>query len=228
MNEHSLLALLQLVSPSLPLGAYNYSESLEYLIDTEQIKNALDLRRWLDKELQYGNIRAEASVMLRVYDGAIASDWSKIAHWNSWLQGNRETRELRQQSIQMGESLLRLLDEVSPSPTKMLGHCRESLRDNCHYAVAYGVAIALWQINAEQGLLGFLHSWVANLVGAGIKLIPLGQTSGQQLIWALHSTILEVADELQTRDDQHLSSCTWGLSLASMNHETQYTRLFRS
>ncbi|WP_255326076.1 urease accessory protein UreF [Picosynechococcus sp. NKBG15041c] len=105
---------------------------------------------------------------------------------------------------------------------------RSPLGKNCHYAIAFGVAIALWDIDPKQAILGYLHSWVSNLVSAGVKLIPLGQTQGQQIIYHLQQAIASLADTLITQEEMDLCACTWGLSLASMNHETQYTRLFRS
>ena len=83
-------------------------------------------------------------------------------------------------------------------------------------------------LNARVGLLAYLHSWASNLITAGIKLIPLGQTSGQELLWELQGLLDITVEEILSLEDDHLSCCSWGLSLASMQHETQYTRLFRS
>ena len=98
----------------------------------------------------------------------------------------------------------------------------------CNYAIAFGIAAACWQIPLFEATLGYLHSWASNLITAGVKLIPLGQTVGQQLLLNLHPHLGSAAEEILILEDDALCSCGWGRALASMAHETQYTRLFRS
>ena len=105
-DYRSFLKLLQLSSPSLPLGAYSYSEGLEYLVETN-INTAQQLFDWLKQELTTGSIRIETAVMLRGY--RYSNDRNKLNYWNDWLTATRETKELRQQSQQMGKSLKQLL-----------------------------------------------------------------------------------------------------------------------
>ena len=97
-----------------------------------------------------------------------------------------------------------------------------------NYAIAFGVATHYWQISQDAAVLGYLQSWATNLVTAGIKLIPLGQTAGQRILMNLQTHIIDATAKILVLTDDELSSCSWGLSLASMAHETQYTRLFRS
>ncbi len=231
-NDFALLNLLQLASPALPVGAYSYSDGLETLVDSSAIANSNSLRQWLEQELRYGAIRLEAAVMARAYQSAAGRDFEALGYWNAWLTAAKETAELRSQSWQMGNSLMRLLLDVShPQQTQ----ANASLQDlasaagtPCNYAIAFGIAAPHWQIDLQAAILGYLHSWASNLIGAGVKLIPLGQTIGQQLLLELSSSITLATEEILTLEDEQLSSCGWGLTLASMAHETQYTRLFRS
>lgn len=108
-TSHALLCLLQLASPALPVGAYSYSEGLETLVNTGTIGNEQSLKHWLEQELRYGAIRLEAAVMVRAYQSAQLDDTQALGYWNNWLSALRETEELRQQSWQMGRSLIRLL-----------------------------------------------------------------------------------------------------------------------
>ena len=94
--------------------------------------------------------------------------------------------------------------------------------------MAFGVAAQFWHIDLQAALLGYLQSWVTNLIGAGVKLIPLGQTAGQQILLSLSSSLIPSAQDILQLTDDDLSGCTWGLSLASMHHESLYSRLFRS
>ncbi|MBF2015767.1 MAG: urease accessory protein UreF [Rivularia sp. T60_A2020_040] len=224
MIDHNLLCLLQLVSPALPVGAYSYSEGLETLVENQIINNVESLKHWLSQELRYGTIRIEAAVMLRAYRAVNSYDLSTLSYWNNWLSAARETEELRNQSQQMGGSLIRLLKELQPQIMPIITACGSP----CNFAIAFGIAAANWDINPQPTLLGYLHSWVNNLITAGIKLIPLGQTAGQLLLLELQELIIAIAVEIINLTDDELSCCSWGLSLASMGHEQQYTRLFRS
>ncbi len=224
INNTALLWLLQLASPALPVGAYSYSEGLETLIDTGTIENEQSLQHWLEQELRYGAIRLEAAVMIRAYNAAKLGDTEALSYWNNWLTAARETEELRFSSWQMGRSLIRLLLELQPQLTFMAN----AVGLPCNYAIAFGIAAAHWQIDLSSAIIGYLHSWTTNLITAGIKLIPLGQTAGQQLLLKLHANLSSATQDILSLNDDDLNSCGWGLSLASMAHETQYTRLFRS
>ncbi len=232
LNDVSLLSLLQLASPALPVGAYSYSDGLETLVETGVVHDQKSLWQWLVQELRYGAIRLEAAVMIRARQSAITGDVKALGEWNAWLTAAKETAELRSQSWQMGNSLIRLILELSP-PSKVQGI--QSLQDlvsaagtPCNYAIAVGIAAAYWQIDLTAAVLGYFHSWASNLIGAGVKLIPLGQTVGQQILLEISADIIRCTQEVLALEDEQLCSCGWGLALSSMVHETQYTRLFRS
>jgi urease accessory protein len=224
LTDTQLLNLLQLVSPSLPVGAYSYSESLETLVENGIIITQKTLQDWLESELKYGAIRLEAAVIIRAYEAVLAGDLQLLSYWNLWLSAARETEELRNSSWQMGRSLIKLLEKLQPQ----IKPITDSIGNPCNYAIAFAIALSDCKINIQAVLLGYLHSWVSNLITAGIKLIPLGQTAGQQLLVILQPLLNQVQAEILQMTDDELSCCSWGLSLASMQHETQYTRLFRS
>lgn len=288
-----LLHLLQLASPALPVGAYSYSEGLENAIAQAWITDATTLHHWLDRELSHGAIRLDAFVMAQVYHAAQTPDPTALIRWDRWLSATRETEELRQQGWQMGRSLWRLWGQLDPDAVSQLSPpVRTALEQRCNFATSFAIAAAHWQIARDQALLGYLHSWASNLINAGVKAIPLGQTAGQQLAIATYPAVLDLAHQLsQTRaiaypadldavpietapardwpirrsgseadspadpvPDRHTGQapsgqagndrgqtpennpdpqpltwcCTWGTALASLAHETQYTRLFRS
>ncbi len=224
LTDTQILTLLQLTSPALPVGAYSYSEGLEMLVERGIITSLESLQNWLESELHYGAIRLEAAVMIRAYESVKAEDLQLLSYWNQWLSAARETEELRNSSWQMGRSLIQLLEKIQPH----IKSITDNIANPCNYAIAFGIAIAHYQINIQAGLLGYLHSWVSNLITASIKLIPLGQTAGQQLLLSLQPLLNHARAEILNLADDDLSCCSWGLSLASMQHETQYTRLFRS
>ncbi|RAM52086.1 MAG: urease accessory protein UreF [Hapalosiphonaceae cyanobacterium JJU2] len=223
-TDSNLLCLLQLASPSLPVGGYSYSEGLETLVEDGAIAHRENLKHWIEMELRYGAIRIEAAVMLRGYHSVQVRDLESLSRWNHWLSAARETEELRASSLGMGRSLMRLLVELQPQIqgiADVVGNC-------CNYAIAFSIAAAHWQINIQAALLGYLFSWANNLITTGVKLVPLGQTSGQKLLLELQPLLSHATTQILNLEDDELSCCTWGLSLASMRHETLYTRLFRS
>ena len=226
VTDFSLLSLLQLASPALPVGAYSYSEGLEMLVERGIVNSPETLQNWIEWELQQGAVSLDGAVMVRALNAASTGNWGKVEEWNYWSSATRETEELRQQSWQMGNALLRLLMNLWPVEDRLeitgLG------KEDCNFAVAFGIAASYWQISQDVALLGYLHSWACNFIGAGVKLIPLGQTAGQQLLFNLQPNIVAAVHRILRVEDDDLSSCTWGLSLASMHHETQYSRLFRS
>jgi urease accessory protein len=223
----ALLRLLQLTSPALPVGAYSYSEGLEWAIDRGMITSSQQLQDWLVQDLNYGGIRIEGAVMVRVYRAIAAGDDAGLCHWNQWLSASRETEELRNQSWQMGRSLLRLWDDLESGAGLESGVDWVALTP-CNFAVAFAIVAHRWQIPIEEALVGYLQSWASNLISAGIKLIPLGQTAGQQLLLNLSPTLIAASRSIPALTDDELRSSNWGVILASMGHETQYSRLFRS
>lgn len=224
MHETALLSLLQLASPTLPVGAYSYSEGLENLVETGIIKDIVTLEHWLTQELTHGVARLETAVMLRAYQSFVQGDFAKLNYWNQWLTATKETEELREQSWQMGNSLMLLLGELLPE-TKKLGIDHQ---ESWNYAIAFGITAAAWEISSPMTTTAYLQSWVTNLIGAGIKLIPLGQTAGQKLLWSIRPQISLATQIILNLSDEELATCGWGLAIASMAHTHQYSRLFRS
>jgi urease accessory protein len=228
LQNLTLLHLLQLASPTLPVGAYSYSDGLETLVENNVINNSKSLKHWLEQELSYGAIRLETAVMIRAYRSVETNNFEALGYWNAWVTAGKETAELRSQSWQMGNSLIRLLLDLQYPGDTSLQDLAAAAGSPCNYAIAFGMGAAHLHIDETSVILGYLHSWASNLIGAGVKLIPLGQTAGQQLLLQLASNINLATQEILALEDDDLSSCSWGLALASMAHETQYTRLFRS
>ena len=248
VNNQHLLRLLQLASPLLPVGGYSYSEGLESLIAQEIIQDRRTLQAWIERELRVGAIRVETAIMDRAYLAGLESNIERLQYWNQWLSAARETEELRQQSWQMGGSLTKLAIELTPEIqdliTAIVSGASPQEHQPCNYAIAFGIIAQHWQIDSPQerllqkqtlryrqrstAIAAYLHSWVTNSLGAGVKLIPLGQTAGQQILWELQAEIDALAQTIPRLADEDLYACSWGLSLASMQHETLYSRLFRS
>lgn len=226
LTHGKLLTLLQLSSPALPIGAYSYSEGVETLATTGTIATRADLLHWLEQELYAGSIRLETAILRWAYMTTAEPGNDQIERWNQWLSALRETEEMRSQSWQMGRSLLRLFADLEPELVQQFPAFTR--RGGCNFAIAYGLVAQAWQIPVAAAAIAFLHSWAANLISAAVRAVPLGQTEGQRLLQQLTEPIQTAHAEIAQMDESDLMACNWGISLASMQHEALYSRLFRS
>ncbi|MBE9065722.1 urease accessory protein UreF [Leptolyngbya cf. ectocarpi LEGE 11479] len=222
IDQPALLKLLQLTSPALPVGAFSYSEGLETLVEQGYLADGAALHSWLVQELRYGSVQLDVAIAARAHQNHQAPD--QLRHWNQWLTASRDTAELRQQSWQMGRALVRLGQNLYPELQPTFAACGTP----CNFAVAFGIIAAHWQIDADTMALGYLQSWAANLIGAAVKLVPLGQTEGQSCLLQLIPELTTAAERIVALGDDQLYVSGWGGAIASMHHETLYTRLFRS
>ena len=214
------LHLLQLSSPALPVGAYAYSQALEYAIEAQWLIGD-ELGNWLSDGLALGLAQLDLPVLARAYAAAARGDAPKLNHWNDRLLAARETRELLLEDQQIGSALLRLLKSLfTPAPPV--------LTQAPGYATAFAIAAQRWEIDVEDALMAYSYSWLENQVAAATKLVPLGQTAAQQLLVAKLTEIPEAVSKSRAVSDSDIGLSLPGLALASCRHERQHTRLFRS
>jgi len=222
----SLVRLLQLASPSLPIGAYSYSQGLERVVEDGVVRDAASARTWIGDLLELVVARAEAPVAWRLLEAAQRCDWPCFASWNAWFRASRETAELRAETEQMGGSLAKLAAELDliDAETKGLAGGWGPVT----LPAAFALAARGFGIRPQPALTAYVWAWLENQVLAAVKLVPLGQVAGQRLLASLGGTIPAIVDTAMTLADDELSTFAPGFALASARHETQYTRLFRS
>ena len=219
-----LLSLLRLSSPALPVGAYSYSQGMEYAVEAGWVSDQSSALHWIKGSLETGLARLDLPVLLRLLRAWRSVDHHTLWDWSRWLLACRESRELRDEDAQMGAALARLLRDLGIEPADKL--CDRAAPVS--YALAYALACSAWQIDEHSAVTGYAWAWCENQVAAAVKLVPLGQTAGQRLLSALIETIRELPQRaLQVTDDQ-IGGSLPGLAIASARHETQYSRLFRS
>ena len=225
-SQLSLVRLLQLASPALPIGAYSYSQGLEWAVESGQVHDAESAQNWIGDVLEWVVTRGEAAVVWRLLDAAARGDRRAFATWNAWFRASRETAELRAETEQTGGSLSRLLADLG-----MLDVTAKEILPTLApvtLPAAYALAARSFAVPVDAALTGYVWSWLENQVLAAIKLVPLGQVAGQRLLIALGDKIPGAAARAMTIADDDLSTFAPGLCLASARHETQYSRLFRS
>jgi urease accessory protein len=203
----SLARLLQLASPTLPVGAYSYSQGLEAAVEAGIVHDAASAERWIGDALELSIGRFEAPVLWRMLQG---EDLDEL------FLASRETAELRAETLQMGHSLRKLIGDLD------LGCIVE---EEVTYPAAFAFAVAKMKIEAREALVAYLWSWLENQVLAAVKTVPLGQTAGQRMLLALGNQLERIAEEAMKGEPRNFVP---GLAVLSSRHETQYSRLFRS
>jgi urease accessory protein len=220
-----LVRLLQLASPALPIGAYSYSQGLEWAVQANWVHDAASAKQWIGDVLSFVIARGDAPILARLLRTA-GTDWRAFAQWNAWFRASRESAELRAESEQMGRSLLALMSDLGLLDTAA-SEILPTLQP-ITLPAAFALAVRAFEVPTVPALAAYVWSWLENQVMAAVKLVPLGQVAGQKLLVALGARIPAVVDAALAAADDDISTFGPGLALASASHETQYTRLFRS
>jgi urease accessory protein len=221
-SDLALSRLMQLVSPSLPIGSYTYSQGIEWAVESDWINNADDLQKWLSGLLEVNILYLELPILRRMMEAWSKGDTDTIKQWNEYLLASRETSELRSEEVNRARAFYRVLASLEQQAIEY-----EPILITSQSA-CYSYACHLWQIGYQQAGQGLLWSWLENLVLSAVKIIPLGQTDGQRVIFNLASTISDIVTRAEAIRDDDIGASSMALAIASAQHETQYTRLFRS
>lgn len=222
-EQLALLRLLHLVSPSLPIGAFTYSQAIEWAVEAGWIRGVKDLEGWLADQMDSTLARLDLPILVRLHRAAFADDVQRLIDWSDLLLAYRETGELRQEEMSRGRALAELLVKLGlPGAAAWRDHLARS------QAAGFAFAATRWQIGGQDAALGYAWAWLENLVLAAVKLIPLGQTQGQQVLARLTGELPAVLESAEQRCDDAIGAGSPSLAIASSLHETQYTRLFRS
>ena len=218
-----LLRLLQWVSPGLPVGAFAYSHGLEMAVARGWVSDAAGARDWISGLLHHAWTRLDGPVMLRCHRALAAGDFGAFSRWEHWLHANRESSELLAEDRHLGTALTALLGDLELS-------LDSALLERPEPGFAGSFALAAWAsgVDDKSALLGLLWSCTDHQVAAALKLVPLGQSAAQRILMALGSEIPAAAELAATLGDEALGASLPGLAIASAQHETLYSRLFRS
>ena len=226
MNAAALVRLLQICSPSLPVGAYSYSQGLEAAMVQGLVHDEASARHWIVEMLDDIVARFEAPMCWRLMQAFSTGDASTIHELNNCFLASRDTAEFRAETVQMGYSLSKLLQELTPERkdiTQIISPLPEVA-----FPTAFSAACAALNIPSDEALIGLLFTWAENQVIACVKSVPLGQVSGQRLLLSLEPALAAASLTARGLKDDELSNWSPGLSLLSMLHEVQYSRLYRS
>ncbi len=223
MLHGSLLRLMHLVSPALPIGAYAFSQAMESAVAHGHVCDESTAGDWVRGVISHGSAYLDVPVALRLYNAWQADDLDAVAYWNSYLFASRESAELQMEDQHLGRALARLLETLG-----VQGMNEWRRRDGVCFATLFTAAANTWHIPVEATLHGLLWTWLENQVAAATRLVPLGQSSAQRIIaTSIEHIELAVTIGAELIDDDIGAALPAWVAL-SVRHEEQYSRLFQS
>ncbi len=225
MRERDLYRLTSWLSPSFPVGAYAYSHGLEYAVEAGLVSDAAGLEHWLRDILLHGSCQVDAVLFRNAWQAARDRDGRRLRELEEIATAFRGTRELALESGAQGEAFLNAVKQawITGTPARPAGDDVPAA-----YCVAVGCVCGADGIPLEPALQTYIQAFAANLVSAGVRLIPLGQSDGQRVLARLEPVVLEAARRSRTTALEDMGTTTPMVDWTSMKHETQHTRLFRS
>jgi urease accessory protein len=225
--DTTLLRLMWLASPALPVGGFSYSEGLEAAVEAGIVATEADAAGWLLAQWHTGLARAELPAAAAALVAWRAGDLARAAAVNDWVRTTRETAELRQQSEQMGRSLVGWLRNGPDAADPRLD-ALAALQPAPTWPVTFALAAALTGAAPRAALQAFAFGWAENMVQATCKAVPLGQAAAQRVLARLVEAIPDGVDHALAAPFDEALAFTPMLAILSSRHETQYSRLFRS
>lgn len=222
MGGVELLRLLQLSSPALPIGAFAYSHALEQAVALGWVRNAEDAEAWIAGLLDHGWTRLEVPILRRLFEAIEQDDEDRLEHWSANLRASRESAELLAEDLHLGGALAELMRGFG------MPRAGAWAREPRPFPAVLAAAAVHWGIPLTQATTALLWTYVEHQVTAAVKLVPLGQTQGQHILNRLVPRIAAAVSLGLSLADEEIGATSPGLALASAQHETLYTRLFRS
>jgi urease accessory protein len=222
----ALYRLMTWLSPSFPVGAFSYSSGLEWAVETGDITDAASLRDWLTSMLLDGSGICDGIFLVHTYRAALSDDLTMLVDVAELASAFVPSRERLLETTAQGRAFIEIARAAWPSAS--LERLVEPCKGAVVYPIAVGIVSAAHRVPLAPALHAFLHALISNWISAGARLVPLGQTDSQRLLALLEPAVATAARRALSASLDGLGSATFRADLASMRHETQYTRLFRS
>lgn len=222
----TLMRLMWLASPALPVGGFSYSEGLEAAVEASLVHDEASACRWVLDQLALGLGRADLPLVAQAWGAWNAGDLPRVATLNDWVRCTRESSEFRQQTEQMGRSLRDWLRQRTPDDERVAFLGR--LTPAPTWPVAFALATLHTGAPAREALVACAFGWAENMVQAALKAVPLGQSAGQRMLDQAVNAIGPIVDTALVTPDDERQAFTPMLAILSAQHEAQYSRLFRS
>jgi urease accessory protein len=228
LSAVSLLQLIWLASPALPVGGFSYSEGLEAAVDRAGVTTADAASDWLVHQLHLSLARGDLAVVAQAIPAWRQNDLARVRELNAWVLQTRESSELRLQAEQMGRSFAEWMRNLVADNATRQAQLQALATMDPSYPVAFALAVAHSEAPVRDGLLAYAFGWAENMMQAALKAVPLGQSAGQRILARLAAEIPAAVDRALAVRDEERQAFSPMLAILSAQHETQYSRLFRS
>ena len=222
----NLSKLLQLTSTLLPVGAYSYSQGLEWAVESGDVTDLASVQQWICDVLETYYANFELPILLRLARAWQSHDIETIQEWDAQFKAGRDSAESLLETLQTGYSLRRLIQDLGEFPADFLHHV--AALDNPSFPALYAGLAVIWNISEADMLHAYAWSWAENQASAAMKTVPLGQVSGQKILLCIGAKLPAVVEKIMALPDADICNFTPYLSICASRHEIQYTRLFRS
>lgn len=222
-DDLALLRLLQITSPALPIGAYNFSQGLEWAVEAGWVRDEAALLAWCRGLMRRSIGTLDVPSLLRLRAAFDAGDEGTARCWSARLLAARETGELRAEERHLARALTKVLAEL-----RIPGALEWLERADATHAALFALAAQHGAVAPRDMVQGYLWAWCENQVLAALKLMPLGQSAGQRVLDALLQEIPAIVARATTLADEDIGTSAPRAAMGSAWHETQYSRLFRS
>ena len=223
-TESGLYRLMTWLSPSYPVGAYAFSHGLENAVESGRIRDRASAAAWITDLVRTGNGRADLVFLKEAWEGADRPE--ALREIAEFCVAYQATSELRTESLAQGRAFADVTSEAWPHEILRAG--LEAVGTGIPYPVVVGLAARAHEIDLGSAMLAYGHAFAANLVSAVVRLVPLGQTDGQRLTAELETPIADTVVDASALTRFTVTNATIMGDISSMQHESQYTRLFRS
>ena len=218
--------LLQLCSANLPVGGFSFSQGLEYAVEMGWVNNPISTKEWISFNLHQSIAHTDLVLLNRLQKALVEDDFGSFHRWNQHALACRESNELYLADVAMGKALMRLLKDIQGIDSQ---HYVVLIREKeISFVSAFALSAYLFGLELSVMQSGFCWAYIDNQVAAATKLVPLGQTQAQNLLFELSEQVEQAIEQANQIDDENIGASLPRLAMASAWHETQYTRLFRS
>jgi urease accessory protein len=219
--------LQQLISPTLPIGSFTYSQGMEWANEFSWIEGAEGVEQWIGSVMHDGMLYFDLPLLIHLYKACEENNSEKFSYYSNLTMAGRETYELRLEEKQRARAFLAVLEKLPKANEYVyLIKWKESLKES--QIACFAMACFHWKIILDDALQGYLWSWLENMVTVAVKLVPLGQTDGQRILFDLSTEIETLCEQSKLILDHEIGASNPALAIASSQHETQYCRIFRS
>lgn len=235
IDTATLYRLLAFLSPTFPIGAFTYTHGLEQIIEDEGVADATSMETWLDDILEYGAGRSDGILLIHTLRAAANGNQTAVEELIDLGLALQPSKERHLETSAQGTAFIGAIKaawepESENAAAQILTTLTQSgqSRETWPYPVAVGLTAAAWRVSEDAILTGYLHAFAANLVSAAIRAVPLGQSDGQRILAKAQRRIASLVNRIREAELDDLGTATFLTDIASMAHETKYSRLFRS